>query len=160
MENCTLYFLNPLTFGMVLAGAECRATDAIREYSLSAGRAFQITDDILGIFGSEFESGKSPMDDIKEGKRTLLTLFALKNAEKTDRNFLIQMLGNRDITQTEFNRCKDILLESGALVFANKEAGKEIARAIKSIKSQDIDWNQEGVDFLVGLAKYLKNRKT
>ncbi len=152
-------FLNPLTFGMVLAGADCAATDAVREYSLKAGRAFQITDDILGIFGSEFESGKSPLDDIKEGKRTILTLYALEHAEKADKNFLIQMLGNQNITQTEFDRCKDILIESGALDYAKKEATQCITDAIASIKSQKISWSKASEDFLIGLAQTLIDRK-
>ena len=153
-------FLNPITFGMVLAGADCAATDAVREYSLNAGRAFQITDDILGTFGEEFESGKSPFDDIKEGKRTILILHALENASSADKNFLIQMLGNQNINQTEFDRCKDILIETGALDFARNEAEKCTHKAIVSIKSQKIDWDQSGVDFLTGLAEALVNRKT
>lgn len=152
--------LNPLTFGMVLAGADCAATDAVRNYSLHAGRAFQITDDILGTFGQEFESGKSPLDDTKEGKRTVLTLYALEHSEKADKNFLIQMLGNQNLTQSEFERCKDILIETGALDFTKKEASKDIEIAIKSITSQKIDWDKSGVGFLVGLAQYLKNRKS
>lgn len=152
-------FLNPLTFGMVLAGADCSATDAIRDYSLEAGRAFQVTDDILGIFGSEFESGKSPLDDIREGKRTVLTLYALEKAEKADKNFLIQMLGNQDITQEQFERCKEIMIETGALKFARQEAQRCVQAAIDSLKGKDIDWDLVGVDFLVGLAKYLVDRR-
>lgn len=152
-------FLNPLTFGMVLANADCHATDAVREYCLRAGRAFQITDDILGTFGEEFESGKSPMDDLNEGKRTLLTLYALEHAETADKNFLIQMLGNQNLTQAEFNRCRDILIETGALDYAKHEAEACIDQAISSIKDQDIQWSQSGVDFLVGLAQALIDRK-
>lgn len=152
-------FLNPLTFGMVLAGANCQATDAVRDYCLSAGRAFQITDDILGIFGSEFESGKSPMDDIKEGKRTLLTIYALEHADKTDQNFLIQMLGNQDLSMTEFERCKSIIIDSGSLAYAKQEALRCIKSAKRSISKQQIDWTQEGVKYLVGLADALIDRK-
>ena len=153
-------FLNPITFGMVLAGADCHATDAVREYSLNAGRAFQITDDILGTFGEEFESGKSPFDDIKEGKRTILILRALETASSADKNFLIQMLGNQDINQSEFDRCKDILIETGALEFAKQEAEKCTQVAIKSIEDQDIGWSQDGADFLKGLAQSLLNRRS
>ena len=152
-------FLNPLTFGMVLAGADCSATDAVRNYSLNAGRAFQITDDILGIFGSEFESGKSSLDDIKEGKRTILTLYALENADKADKNFLIQMLGNQNITQTEFERCKDIIIESGALSYAQIEAENSVKKAIESIKNQDNIFSSDGINFLIGLVETLINRK-
>lgn len=152
-------FLNPLTFGMVLAGATSAATDAVRQYCLKAGRAFQITDDILGTFGSEFESGKSPLDDIKEGKRTMLTLYALEHAEKADKNFLIQMLGNQELTQAEFERCKAILIESGALDFAKQEAEVCVKAAINSLRSKKISWKQGGVDFLIGLAQALLDRK-
>ncbi len=153
-------FLNPLTFGMVLAGADCSATDAVREYSLKAGRAFQITDDILGIFGEEFESGKSPYDDIKEGKRTILILHALENTSSANKNFLIQMLGNQNLNQAEFKRCRDILVESGSLAYAKAEAEKCVKQAVDSLKSQKVDWQPEGVAFLTGLAELLINRKS
>lgn len=161
MEWKTAYytFLNPLTFGMVLAGAKIPATDAIREYSLSAGQAFQITDDILGTFGEEFDSGKSPLDDIREGKRTLLTIYALEHAGRADKNFLIQMLGNAHLSQTEFNRCKDILIETGALDYARSKADAYTQAAIKSLDKQATFWNEEGVRFLRGLAESLLNRK-
>jgi len=153
-------FLNPLTFGMVLAGADCSATDAVRDYCLNAGRAFQITDDILGIFASEQESGKSSMDDIREGKRTMLVVNALDNADNADKNFLIQMLGNKNITQTEFNRCKDILVESGAYNFAKKEANKCVKLAIESLNNQDLSWPSGTKEFLIGLVQSLVNRKS
>lgn len=151
-------FLNPLTFGMVLAGADCKQTDAIAEYSLNAGLAFQITDDILGTFGTEFDSGKSPLDDIREGKKTLLTIYALEYASPADKNFLIQMLGNYKISQTEFNRCKEILVETGALEYAQKEAQKCVDRAVLSLKTHKDLWNETGTEFLTSLAQYLTNR--
>lgn len=153
-------FLNPLTFGMVLAGADSRATDAVRDYSLNAGRAFQLTDDILGIFGTEFDSGKSPMDDLREGKRTLLILHALKHADSADKNFLIQVLGSQNLTQVEFARVKDILVETGALDAVKQEARACVDRAITSISSQNIEWSQDGVDFLVGLVQAVIDRRS
>lgn len=155
-------FLNPLTFGMVLAGAKIPMTDAVRDYSLNAGRAFQVTDDILGTFGQEFESGKSPLDDIREGKRTLLTIYALEHAEQADKNFLIQMLGNANLSQSEFNRCKAILVESGALDYADKQAQEAIHAAIASLDEQAKAgvWSAEDTKFLRGLAEALIHRRT
>lgn len=148
-------FLNPLTFGMVLAGADCGPTDAIAEYALNAGLAFQITDDILGTFGEEFESGKSPLDDIREGKRTLLAVYALQHASAADKNFLIQMLGNDKLNQTEFKRCKDILLDTGALEYAQGKAQKYVNQAISSLDKTSKFWSDDGSRFLSGLAEYL-----
>ncbi len=153
-------FLNPLTFGMCLAGVGCGPTDAIREYSLQAGRAFQITDDILGTLGQEFESGKSPFDDIREGKRTVLTVYALKHANQADKNFLLQMLGNTNLTAAEFGRCKEILEESGALDYAKKRAQDHIDRALKSLAEQQNYWSPKGTQFLRGLALYLRDRRS
>lgn len=153
-------FLNPLHVGMVLAGAGCEDTDAITEYALGAGMVFQITDDILGTFGEEFESGKSPMDDLREGKRTLLTVYALEHATKTDRNFLIQMLGNDQLTDLEFSRCREILEDSGALKYAQQQAKTYADKAVQVLKAADNGWKQTDLDFLKSLVQYLLSRKS
>jgi geranylgeranyl diphosphate synthase type I len=150
--------LNPLHIGMVLAGADCHNTDAITDYAMHTGKAFQITDDILGTFGSEFESGKSPMDDTREGKRTLLTLYALEHTNHANKNFLIQMLGNAGLTPAEFERCKDILIESGALTYAQTQAKTHIEQAITALDKEADRWSAEGTQFLRGLAQYLLTR--
>lgn len=152
--------LNPLTFGMCLAGVGCGPTDAIATYSLEAGRAFQITDDILGVYGEEFESGKSPLDDIREGKRTILTVHALRNAGKADKNFLMQMLGNANLTSVEFKRCKEIIAESGSLEYAQERAEKHIQKALQSLEEQKSYWSEDGTRFLRGLAQYLLSRRS
>lgn len=159
-KTATYSVLNPLHVGMVLAGADCQATDAITDYAMHTGKAFQITDDILGIFGSEFESGKSPLDDIREGKRTLLSVYALEHTDSADKNFLIQMLGNHQLTQAEFVRCKDILLACGALDYARQRAEEHVQAAVKAIAKPDSRWSQDGLQFLRGLAEFLLTRQS
>ena len=151
-------FLNPLHVGMVLAGGGKHATETITDYAMHAGRAFQITDDILGTFGNEFDSGKSPMDDLREGKRTILTMYAIEQAKPADKNFLIHMLGNHQLTQAEFQRCKDIIIETGALEYAKAEAQRHVEAAIKSLETDTNGWSDDGVAFLKGLATYLLER--
>ncbi|CAN5640202.1 polyprenyl synthetase family protein [soil metagenome] len=151
-------FLNPLHVGMVLAGADCHATDAITDYAMHAGRAFQLTDDLLGTFGTEFDSGKSPMDDIREGKRTLLSVHALEHTTNGDKNFIIQMLGNQHLTQAEFERCQDIIKNCGAYDYTKQSAEQHVARALASLQGHDERWSKEGIAFLRGLVSYLPNR--
>jgi geranylgeranyl diphosphate synthase type I len=158
-KTATYTVLNPRHVGMGLAGADCHATDAITEYALHTGKAFQITDDILGTFGSMHESGKSPHDDIREGKRTLLTVYALEHAAPADQNFLLHMLGNRDLKPAEFNRCKDIIVSAGALDYARAQAAKHIEQAIASLDAEATRWSAEGVQFLRELAQYLLGRQ-
>lgn len=151
-------FLNPLCIGMVLAGADCHATDAIRDYAMNAGMAFQITDDILGTFGSEFESGKSPMDDTREGKRTVLTAYALERANDADKDFLLQMLGNGSLAPAQFERCKTILVKTGALEHAQEQAKLHVTQALAALDAQAFRWPQADVEFLRQLVSYLLTR--
>lgn len=151
-------FLNPLHVGMVLAGADDEVLEAITPYATQAGKAYQISDDILGMFGTEFESGKSPMDDMREGKRTFLTVYALEHIQNANKNFLIQMLGNENLTPTEFQRCRDIILESGALDFAKRQLNDHIEQALSSLDAHALHWQPSGVQFLRGLAQYLLTR--
>ncbi len=151
-------FLNPLHIGMILAGADCHDTDAITEYAMQVGSAFQITDDILGTFGGEYEVGKSPMDDMREGKRTIMTVYALEHTEHADKNFLIQMLGNQRITKAEFHRCQDIFTESGALEYAQSKAKQHVDAALGELDKESKHWSPEGVEFLRGLAQSLLDR--
>lgn len=151
-------FLNPLTIGMVLAGAENKAIRAITDYAMHAGKAFQISDDILGTFGDEFDSGKSPLDDMREGKRTIIVAYALEHTNDENKNFLVQMLGNSQLTPVEFERCQQILTESGAVEYALTAAKKHVASAVSSLNEHADNWDTEGVQFLRGLANYLLAR--
>ncbi len=151
-------FVNPLQFGAILAGADEVQLSHLRDFGLLAGRVFQITDDIVSTFGEEFESGKSPMDDIREGKRTLLTLYAMQHAEKQDAYHLQRMLGNHKLTQTEFDQCRKILTECGALGYAKEEALRS-AQAAKKILS-DYWVNNAAHDFLHGLLDYMLERRS
>lgn len=151
-------FLNPLQFGMTLAGADKTIVSSVYDYSMHAGRAFQITDDILGTFASEQEAGKSPMDDIREGKRTVLSVEALSRSDSGDKNFLIQMLGNEKLTYVEFTRCKEIFVETGAFNEANKQAVEHVASAKKSLYKNSNNLSAEGVEFLDQLVTSLLGR--
>lgn len=145
--------LNPLQVGMTLAGASRGVIEAIKPYAIHTGAAFQITDDIIGSFGSAEQVGKSPMDDTREGKRTLLSVYALKHAKRADKNFLLQMLGSADLTPAEFERCKTILADSGALEYAQTETKTHITAALKNLDSQS-----RNLQFLRGLAGYILER--
>jgi geranylgeranyl diphosphate synthase type I len=150
--------INPLQVGMVLAGASDEALEAITPYGRSAGKAFQITDDILGIYGDEKELGKTPGDDIREGKGTLLVLHALRHAKTDDVQFLKQCLGNPSLTAADFEHCKQIIESSGALAQARKEAAIHLDKALVALDTVNGPWNQEGVDFLRGVALALQHR--
>ena len=97
---------------------------------------------------------------MREGKRTLLIVYALKNAMATDKNFLIQMLGNDRISPSEFERCKVILQTSGALEYAKSQANKHAKLAIKALNKTPRNWSAESTEFLHGFVQYLLQRQT
>lgn len=147
-------FLNPLHMGMVLAGATCEDTNAITRYALKLGKAFQILDDLLVVAPAGSE-GKDPMGDIREGKRTLLSVYALKNAPRSETAFLRKCLGNQNLKPADFERCQAVLIESGAVDYARKTARQCIKEARTSLREHNRPWDKSSVEFLDGLAGYM-----
>ena len=156
----TAYYsvLNPLHMGMVLAGADCHATDAITTYATKIGKAYQATDDIIGIFGKSSETGKDQKSDLQEGKQTLLTWYVLFHGSSDEKQYLQQVLGKDSIDDQEFIRCQEIIRDSGALDYAQTTATKLIDESLFSLDQVAHHWSDDGVAFLRGLAKYLPTR--
>ncbi|HSX32641.1 MAG TPA: polyprenyl synthetase family protein [Candidatus Saccharimonadales bacterium] len=150
--------INPLHVGMVLACASCEFTDAITPYGLHAGKAFQITDDILGIYGDEAALGKTPGDDIREGKGTLLVLYALEHARPEDRQILQACLGKQDLTDNDLAQCRSIIKSCGALAHARKEAHTHTQAALAALESNKDMWSDTGMGFLRDLTLALQDR--
>ena len=73
----------PLLFGAALAGAPPELSAAYSAFGLPLGEAFQLRDDVLGVFGDPSETGKPAGDDLREGKRTALVALALREASRT-----------------------------------------------------------------------------
>ena len=142
--------LNPIHMGMVLAGAGCEDTNAITEFALAAGALFQITDDLL-IMQPVSTTGKSAIDDIREGKQTLITHYALDHANKEDTAFLRSCLGNDAVSDKDFARCQEIFTQSGAVQHAQKEAKRSHKDAQAALKKHKHRWDEEYVQFLESL---------
>lgn len=161
MEWKTAYytFINPLQLGAILAGAADKDLAGLADYGLHAGRTFQITDDIMGTFSDETEMGKSPLDDIKEGKRTLLIVHATKNASKADAYFLETALGNQNLTAAEFEQCQKIIKASGALENAQNAARISAKNALEVLHKHK-NWDKNTKLFLQELVQYLVERKS
>ena len=154
--------LNPLQLGGILAGASNDSLDQLKPFALSAGRAFQITDDIIGVFGDDTKTGKASADDIREGKRTILSVKALKETDREDAEFLESMLGNDDITDDQFGRCKQIIQSSGALDYARSEAeiaSKKAVAELNILKNSSQNYKSEHLELLEQITVYFTTRQ-
>jgi geranylgeranyl diphosphate synthase type I len=151
-------FVNPLQLGAILAGASAEALQALEQYGIAASRTFQISDDVIGLFGDSQQTGKSTMDDLREGKRTLLVLKALELAGTDDGTFLESQLGNQNLTQEDFTRCQHIVRDCGALDFVTAEMARSAEEAVNLLQASTLP-DGDSLRFLRGLTGYLQARK-
>lgn len=150
----------PLLVGAILAGATDDQLKVLTKYSIPAGIAFQIQDDILGMFGSEEKTGKPVDSDLKEGKFTLLITESFKNANSKDKEFLQSVLGNTNITEADFKRAQQIIIDSVALEYSRQKAISLVTEAKKELEVGLKAFEQtEGYQFLVGIADYMIDRE-
>lgn len=151
-------FEGPLHLGAMIAGiADKKTFSALSSYALPLGTAFQIQDDILGVFGNEKKIGKSVASDIEEGKQSLLVVKAREKGTIAQRKQLGEILGKKNITKKEIEIFQNILKETGSLEYSKKMAHEHIQEA-KS-KLEKIIIKKESRDFLMGLNQYLDGRE-
>ncbi len=101
----------PLQIGAALAGADDRLLDGLSDVALPLGEAFQLRDDVLGVFGDPDVTGKPAGDDLREGKRTVLVARALEMTDAAGRATILRTLG----TAAAAVEVPDLIRSSGAL---------------------------------------------
>ena len=106
---------NPFLLGGALADAGTELLENYSAFALPLGEAFQLRDDVLGVFGDPSITGKPAGDDLREGKRTELIAHALAKSAPDERDFIQDRLGAADMSDAEVNRLSKILQDSGAL---------------------------------------------
>jgi geranylgeranyl diphosphate synthase, type I len=103
----------PLHVGAALAGGSAEVLDALSRFGLPLGEAFQLRDDLLGVFGDPARTGKPAGDDLTEGKRTVLVALTLEHADPVDAKRLDEALG-RSLSPDEVADLRRIIDGSGA----------------------------------------------
>ncbi|HZX00799.1 MAG TPA: polyprenyl synthetase family protein [Candidatus Paceibacterota bacterium] len=128
----------PLTMGAVLAGAKEPEIRKLFKYGVYLGRAFQIKDDILGMFSEEKEIGKSILCDLQEAKKTLLVWRAYRKATPRQKSAIKVILNKKKITKQDLLKMRRIVKETGSLDYAKKEVLALIKRAQAALESSQI----------------------
>ncbi|MDD5565278.1 MAG: polyprenyl synthetase family protein [Candidatus Omnitrophica bacterium] len=107
-------FCSPLVVGAVLAGAGKKEVSKLIRFGLCLGRAFQIKDDLLDMFGKEKEIGKSSLGDLKEGKKTLLLWHTYRNSTSKNKRYLNKVLAKITLSRHDLLAIKKLVMHSGA----------------------------------------------
>lgn len=131
-------FASPLAIGATLAGAAKRETDKLSRYGLYLGRAFQIKDDILGIFSSQRQTGKSDLADLKEAKKTILIWQAYHASGSQDKRIIKNTLAKQKAGKSDLLKIRRIIKKSGALDYAADEIKRFMQKACAILKTSGL----------------------
>lgn len=143
---------NPVLLGGALAGAGSDLLEAYSRFALPMGEAFQLRDDVLGVFGDPGVTGKPAGDDLREGKRTEIIAHALTLATDVEQEFIQQRLGAQDLSNAEVDTMRQLLESCGALSATEDSISTLTTRCLAALELLPVDpWVREALRVL-GLA--------
>jgi geranylgeranyl diphosphate synthase type I len=125
----------PLLFGSAMAGGDDVVNKALSGYGLPLGEAFQLRDDILGVFGDPGVTGKPAGDDLREGKRTFLVAAAVETGTDHERRLLFDGLGDPDLPPARIDAIRGIIVATGALKRTENRIADLTEEALSSLGS-------------------------
>ncbi|MFE5410319.1 polyprenyl synthetase family protein [Microbacterium sp. NPDC056569] len=105
----------PLAIGAALAGADAAQAAALAAFGHPLGMAFQLRDDVLGVFGDEAATGKPSGDDLREGKRTVLIAYAREALAPPARRLVDELVGDPDLDADQVASLQRTIVDTGAL---------------------------------------------
>jgi geranylgeranyl diphosphate synthase, type I len=129
----------PLVLGALLGGASDSHVEQIRSFGLPLGLAFQLRDDVLGVFGDEAVTGKPSGDDLREGKRTLMIAAAQELAAPDDSARLDELLGDPDLSDADITWMQSLIAESGGLQRTEDLISTSLREALTGLAAIDLD---------------------
>jgi geranylgeranyl diphosphate synthase type I len=118
--------------GAMLATDDASVIEAFRDFGWALGIAFQVNDDLLGIWGAEQATGKEP-SDLAKHKKTLPVIYALEHGSAADRARLLELLGAAELGAAEQSEARAILERSGALGYTREEAHRYRDQAVAAL---------------------------
>ncbi|MBC7441091.1 MAG: polyprenyl synthetase family protein [Ramlibacter sp.] len=146
----------PLVIGAALAGAGPEHLDALRAFGLPLGIAFQLRDDLLGVFGDASVTGKPSGDDLREGKRTVLIALARVSMPEAGRRELDALLGDSLLDSSQIALLQAAIIESGAVEQVEVLIASYVAEALGALEGSPI--SPEVTSRLMELAETVTRR--
>ena len=129
----------PLLMGAALAGAPAALVAAYSGYGLPLGEAFQLRDDVLGVFGDPAQTGKPAGDDLREGKRTYLVAAAHAALDPAERAELVARLGDPTLDDGGVERLRALIRASGALARTEERITDLTSTALAALAAAEME---------------------
>ncbi|KQO82992.1 polyprenyl synthetase family protein [Frigoribacterium sp. Leaf172] len=123
----------PLTIGAAMAGGSPEALESLRHFGLPLGIAYQLRDDLLGVFGDPEVTGKPAGDDLREGKRTVLVAMARRSLPAGAVRLLDELLGDPELDDDQIAMLQATLRDSGAVDAVEQSISDQVERATHAL---------------------------
>jgi geranylgeranyl diphosphate synthase type I len=137
---------HPLLIGATAGGATHEDIAALSRYGLDLGQAFQLRDDLLGVFGDPAATGKPAGDDLREGKRTVLIAHALAGSDDAGRELIEGRLGDPALDDETVQRLREAITAGGAVDAVEADIARLAGSARMALKStRDLSPEAAGV---------------
>ncbi|HEU4423339.1 MAG TPA: polyprenyl synthetase family protein [Pilimelia sp.] len=147
----------PLLLGAALADASEAVAAAYSRYGLPLGEAFQLRDDVLGVFGDPAQTGKPAGDDLREGKRTYLVAAAFDAAGPAERTVLTTRLGDPELDALGVAELREVITGTGALARTERRIAALTETALAALHTAGLV--PEAHDVLTELAAAATRRR-
>lgn len=147
----------PMHIGAAAAGADAAIMAAYSAFGIPLGEAFQLRDDVLGVFGDPRITGKPAGDDLREGKRTVLVATALARADAVQQQFMREHLGDPMLEAVDIDRMRDIIESTGALAETEAFVERLLETALAAIDTDLVE--PEARRMFIELADAATHRK-
>jgi geranylgeranyl diphosphate synthase type I len=146
----------PLLIGSSLAGAGLEEKKGLSDFGIPLGLAFQLRDDVLGVFGDPEVTGKPAGDDLREGKRTVLTGLTLQSVPQGVARAFEELLTSGELGDEQIEFMRQTIRESGALDKTERLIEQYSTRAIEALANLEI--SDQGRRELANLTDAVINR--
>jgi geranylgeranyl diphosphate synthase, type I len=124
----------PLVLGALVSGATSQQLETLHRFSLPAGVAFQLRDDLMSLFGSSKQTGKPFGSDLRAGKRTSVVLHALAAASGTDRKTIENVFGNPKATMRDLRAAVASIDHVGSRLHVERRIARLTANACRALQ--------------------------
>lgn len=148
----------PLLIGASFAGADSELLRGLSNFGIPLGLAFQLRDDILGVFGDPEVTGKPAGDDLREGKRTVLVALTLQNLPTSVARIFNDLLSERELEDEQIKFMQQAIRDSGALKRTEQMIEEYGDRAIETLAGLELEATAK--QKLTELANKVMNRSS
>jgi geranylgeranyl diphosphate synthase type I len=129
----------PLEIGAAMSGCSDRTISGLGRYGEAVGEAFQLRDDVLGVFGAETVTGKPDGQDLIERKASSVVIAAHQLADPASRRQLTELMNTRDLDDSGIDRWRSLIVKTGAVQWIDDKIGDRVASALAALDELRID---------------------